>query len=111
MEKEEILERVSSKKAVIGEMEKEKTNKSVLISLLTTGIFAVILIIIEGIFKHFTSIYCIASLCFLWACVFYTLQYFKAKMPWQVLIGAILDGLAFIFFITRYILSIIGIWW
>ena len=111
MEKEEILEKVGNKKAILGEMEKEKLSKSAFISLLVTGIVAVVFTIIEGIFQHFTAIYAIASLCFLWASIFYTLQYILAKRPWQVLIGSVLDGLAFIFFLVRYILSICGVWW
>lgn len=110
MKKEEILEKVSNKKAVIGEMEKEKLSKSALISLLATGILAVAFIIVECILNHPTSAYIIASICFFWAGLFYALQYFLAKRPWQVLIGSVLDGLAFTFFLVRYILFVCGIW-
>ena len=111
MEKEKILEQTSKKKAVVGEMEKEKISKSALISLLVTGAAAVVFVIVEGVLGHFSGVYAIAAICFLWASVFYTLQYFLAKRPWQVLIGSILSGLASILYIVRYILSACGIWW
>ncbi len=110
MEKEKILEKTSRKKAIIGEMEREKLGKSSLISLLATGILAVVFIIVESALNHPSSAYLIASICFFWASLFYTLQYFLAKRPWQVLIGSVLDGLAFIFFTVRYILFVCGVW-
>ena len=110
MEKDEILEKAGKKKAIVGEMEKEKIGKSTWISLLVAGIFAVGFIVAEGAFGHFTAIYAISSIVFLWACLFYTLQYFLEKRPLQVLIGSVLDGLAFLFFFIRYILSVTGVW-
>ena len=110
MDREEILEKTSKKKAVVGEMEKEKLSKSALISLLATGILAVIFIIVESVFNHPSSAYILASVCFFWAGLFYTLQYFLAKRPWQVLIGSVLDCLAFVFFTVRYILYVCGVW-
>lgn len=110
MEKQEILEKAGKKKAVVGEMEKEKISKSMIISLLVVGIVAVGLIIILGVFNHAAGAYAIASLCFLWASVFYFLQYFLAKRPWPVLIGAVLEGLAFIFFLVRFALNLAGVW-
>lgn len=110
MEKEEILEKASKKKAQVGEMEKQKISKGALISLIVTGVAAVGFMIAEGALGHFTAVYAIASVCFLWASVFYTLQFFLAKRPWPVLIGAILDGLAFAFFFIRYILAVTGVW-
>lgn len=111
MNKAEILEKAQSKKAVVGEMERGKLSKSALVALLATGIMAVAFIITEGIFGHFTAIYAIATICFVWAGTFYTMQYFSAKYPWQVLIGTVLDYLAAIFFMVRYILALTGIWW
>lgn len=110
MENKEVLEKAGKKKAVVGEMEKEKISKSSWISLVVVGVAAIALMIVEGTLKHFSAIYAIASLCFLWASVFYTLQFFLAKRPWQVLIGAILEGLAFVFFLVRYILCVTGVW-
>lgn len=110
MENKEVLEKAGKKKAVVGEMEKEKISKSSWISLVVVGVAAIALMIVEGVLKHFSAIYAIASLCFLWASVFYTLQFFLAKRPWQVLIGAILEGLAFAFFLVRYILCVTGVW-
>lgn len=110
MEKQEILEKASKKKAIVGEMEHQKINKSMIISLLVVGICAVAFIIAEGSLAHFSAVYAISSLCLLWASLFYTLQYFLAKRPWQVLIGSVLNGLAFAFFFTRYILCVTGVW-
>lgn len=111
MNKAEILQKAQSKKTVVGEMERGKLSKSALIALLTTGVVAVAFIIVEGIFAHFTAIYAIATICLVWAGTFYTLQYFCAKYPWQVLIGAVLEYLAAIYFTVRYILALTGIWW
>lgn len=110
MDKKEILEKAGKKKAVVGEMEREKISKSTWISLLIVGVVAVGFIVAEGALGHFSSVYAIASLCLLWASVFYALQYFLAKRPWQVLIGSILNGLAFMFFFVRFILCVTGVW-
>ena len=109
MEKEEILEK-AKKKHPIGEMEQAKINKSGWISLIVVGTMAVAFMIVEGGLRQFASLYATGTLFFTWACVFYTLQYFLAKRPWQVLIGSILDGLAFVFFFVRYILCVTGVW-
>ena len=102
MEKEEVLEK-AKKKHPIGEMEKTKINKSGWISLLVAGTLAVALMIVEGAIGQFAGLYAIGTLCFSWACVFYALQYFLAKRPWQVLIGSVLEGIGaitmFVFFI------------
>lgn len=111
MNKQEILAKAQSKKDLVGEMEREKLGKGAFISLLVAGIVAVTFTIVEGIFGHFTAIYAIATICFAWAGTFYTLQFFYAKRPWQVLIGSVLEYLAAIFFTVRYILALTGIWW
>ncbi len=111
MNKQEILAKAQEHKTVVGEMERQKLSKSALISLLAAGVVAVAFIVVEGIFAHFTAIYAIATICFVWAGTFYTLQYFNAKYPWQVLIGSVLEYLAAVFFIVRYILALTGIWW
>ena len=109
LEREEILEKATKKKVVVGEMEKAKINKSNWISLIVAGIFAVILMVVEGVLGHFTAIYALASVCFMWASVFYFCQYFIAKRPYGVLIGAILEGLGAIAMITLYILFNLGV--
>ena len=112
MKNNEILNKASAKKALIGEAEQKGLQKCYWLSLLIIGMVAVAFMIIEGIFAHFTTIYVLASICFLWGAVFYFLQYFIAKRKHVgILIGAILESLAFVFFVTRYILAIVGIWW
>ena len=110
MKKEEVLEKVGKKKALVGEMEKHKMSKGCFISLIIAGVIAVAFMIVEGILGHYTSIYALGAVCYSWASAFYFFQYFLAKRPWQVLIGSVLDGLAFTFFLVRYILFVCGIW-
>ena len=107
MEKEKILEK-ARKKHPIGEMESQKINKSCWIALVVTGICAIVLMIVEGALKHFTAIYAIGFVCYTWASVFYACQYFIAKRPRGVLIGAILHGLAATTMLTLYILTNVG---
>ena len=104
MEKEEIL-KIASEKKTIGEMEKNKISLSSFIALIVAGLVAVILMIVEGSLGHFTSIYALASICYIWASVFYFLQFFLAKRPKGVLIGAILEGLAGIGMLVLFILT------
>ncbi len=108
MEKEEILEK-ARKKHPVGEMEEKKINKSSWIALIVAVVAAVALMIVEGCLGHFSAIFAIATICFIWASVFYFCQYFVAKRPWQVLIGAILEGLGGIAMIVLYILFNLGI--
>lgn len=109
MEKQEILDKASKKKAVVGEMEKVKINKSCWIGNIVACIVAVILMVIEGLLGHFTAIYAIAMVCFTWASVFYFCQYFIAKRPYGVLIGAVLEALGAITMIVIYILFNLGV--
>lgn len=109
MEREEILKQASKKKHPVGEMESQKINKCSWIALIVAGIVAVILMIVEGSQQHYTSIYAIGCVCFSWASVFYFCQYFMAKRPWPVLIGAILEGLGGILMLTFFILFSIGV--
>lgn len=109
MNKEEILEK-SKKKSLVGEMEKEKTNKGNWIALIVTGIVAVAFIIIEGALKHHPAQFAISAICFCWGSVFYSCQFFLAKRPWPVLIGAVLEGMAGILMIALYILSNVQGW-
>ena len=109
MNKQEILEKAKEKKAVVGEMEKVKINKSCWIGNIVACIVAVILMVIEGLLGHFTAICAIGMVCFTWASVFYFCQYFIAKRPYGVLIGAILEACGAITMITLYILFNIGV--
>lgn len=109
MEREEILSKTQQKRVFVGEMEKNKIDKSMKIALLFVGILAVTLIILEFALGHATAGFAISSLCYGWACVFYFCQYFVAKRPWPVLIGAVLDGLAFAASITFFVLFCVGV--
>jgi len=109
MEKQEILEKAQSKKTIVGEMEKTKINKSCWIGNIVACILAVILMVIEGALGHFTAIYAIAMICFVWASVFYFCQFFIAKRPYGVLIGAILEAIGAVTMIVLYILFNVGV--
>lgn len=109
MNKDEILEKVGKKKAVVGEMEKAKINKSNWISVITAGVLAVIFMIVEGALGHYPSIYVLGAVCFTWASVFYFCQFFIAKRTYGVLIGAILEAIGAICMITVYILFNTGV--
>ena len=90
MDKKEILEKVQSKKVLVGEMEKTKIDKSCWIANIFSVIIATTLMIIMGTIKNFIGLYAIAFICLVWATVFYLCQFLVAKRPWQVLIGAVL---------------------
>ncbi len=109
MEKEEILKKAQDKKDIVGEMEKTKINKSCWIGNIAACVVAVALMIIEGALGHFTSIFAISAVCFVWASVFYFCQYFVAKRPWPVLIGAVLEGVGAIIVTVFFILFNIGV--
>lgn len=111
MEKEEVLKKASSKRAFVGEMEKQKINKGNWISIISAGTLAVALMIIEGALGHISAIFAIAAICYLWAGVFYFCQYFIAKRPKPVLIGAFLHSAAFIAMIVLYILKNVSVLW
>lgn len=111
MDNKEILEMVKKEKsAQVGEMEKQKTNKGNWIAVIIAGVMAVAFMIIEGALKHYTALFAIAAVCYAWACTIYLCQYFLAKRPWQVLIGAVLHGLACITMIVLFIISNIQAW-
>ena len=109
MEKKEILEKVSSKKALIGEMEKTKINKANWLCVIIAGAVAVIFMVIEGLLGHYTAIYALATVCFVWASSSYFSQFFMAKRPWPVLIGAILEAIGALAMITLFILKNTGV--
>ena len=109
MERDEILNKAQQKKVYVGEMEKQKLSKSMVISLIATAVIAVAFIIVEFTLGHKTAGFAISAVCYGWASIFYFCQYFVAKRPWQVLIGAVLDGLAFAASLTFYILFCVGV--
>lgn len=111
MDKEEVLEKAKREKpAVVGEMENHKINRGNWIALIVAGIVAVIFMIVEGALGHYTSIFALAAACHAWAGVIYFCQYFMAKRPWQVLIGAVLHSLAFIAMVVLFAISYIQVW-
>ena len=104
MEKEEILKKASSKKALVGEMESKKMDLGLKIALIVAGVLATIFICLECAQKHFTGAMALGAVCYGWASLQYFLQFFMAKRPWQVLIGAVLHGLAFVACVVLYAL-------
>ena len=90
-------------------MEKVKINKSCWIGNIVCCCVGVMLMIVEGILGHFTSIYSVTMVCYSWASVFYFCQYFIAKRPKGVLIGAVLYSLAFVLMLVVYILYTVGV--
>ena len=108
MDKAEILEK-AKKQHPVGEMEAKGITKSAWLALSVTVVAAVSLLITEGCLGHIAAIFAIAAICFTWASVFYSCQYFVAKRPWQVLIGAVLEGLGGITLLVLYILVNLGI--
>lgn len=111
MEREEILKTASEKKAIVGEAEKGKINKSCWIANIVAVSIAVVFMIVEGILRRFTSIYLLGAICSTWASVFFFLQFFVAKRPKGVLIGGVLHALGGIIWLTFYILCTIGVIW
>lgn len=110
MEKEEVLKKAKSKKSYVGEMESTKMNLGNWIALIIAGVVAVAFIITEGCLRHFTAQFAISAICFTWASVMYSCQYFMAKRPWPVLIGAVLEGLAAIAMIVLFAVSYVQAW-
>lgn len=109
MEKEEVLEKLKGKRALIGEMEKAKTDKSNWIAVTIAGIVACLFICIFVILGRKEVCFAIGAICYTWSSSFYFLQYFLAKRPWQVLMGAILSLLGALIMITNFILTICGV--
>lgn len=104
MKKEEILKESQKEKDVVGEAEKKGMNKGNWIALIGAGSLAIILIIVEGLLGHASAIFAIGAICYTWASIFYFCQYFIAKRPYGVLIGAILEAAGAATMIVLYIL-------
>ena len=109
MEREEVLKKAGAKKALVGEMEKAKIGKSNWIANICAVVVAVAFMITFGALGNFTALYAIALVCFTWATVFYFCQYFIAKRPWPLLLGAILELLGGLTMLTLFILFSIGV--
>ena len=109
MDKNEILRKAQEGKDKIGEMERKKVSKANWIAIISTGILAVIFMFTEGFQGNRTAVYALGAICFTWASVFYFCQYFVAKRPWQVLIGASLEAIGALAMITLYILFSLGV--
>lgn len=109
MDKKEVLEKAQSKKAIVGEMEQAKINKSCWISNIFAVVVAVIFSCVLGAKQIFEGLYAIYTVCLIWATTFYLCQYFIAKRPWQVLIGAVLSGIGAVINFTFFILYVVGV--
>lgn len=110
MKKEEIIEKAKSKKCYVGEMENAKIQKSNWISVIVAGIIAVGFCISENALRHRPAYFAIMAIIFAWATTLYICQFAIAKRPWQVLIGAILYGLAFVAMIVLYVIANVQGW-
>ena len=109
MERNEVLEKAGKKKVYVGEMEKAKINKANWIGNISACVLAVLLMVAEGWQGQFTAVHALGAVCFTWASVFYFCQYFIAKRPWQVLIGAVLEALGALIMLTFYVLRSMGV--
>lgn len=110
MEKEEIIEKAKRKKCLVGEMENAKIQKSNWIAVIVACIVAVAFCFSESIFARRPAYFAIMAIIFAWATTFYIGQFTLAKRPWQVLIGAVLYGLAFIAMIVLYVIANVKGW-
>ena len=108
-EKKKILEKVQKKKALVGEMEKVKIDKANWVAVIVAGVLAAVFMVIEGLLGHITGVYALGAVCYAWAAAFYFSQYFLAKRPWQVFMGAVLEALGAIAMITLFILRVTGV--
>lgn len=109
MNNKEVLEKIKGKKVYVGEMEHTKINKSCWIGNISACVLAVALMIIEGLKGHFTSIYALGAVCYTWASVFYFCQFFIAKRPKGVLIGAFLHGIGALIMLAFFVLYNLGV--
>lgn len=110
MNNKEILEKTSSKKALVGEYENQGINKSNWISVIATGIVAVVFIIVFGALNMKEVCFAIGAICFTWASVFYFCQYFVAGRRFAgILIGAVLEALGVVAMTTCFALTVVGV--
>ena len=109
MKTEEILEKAQKKKTLVSEFEKAKINKSNWIAVICTCVVAIAFIVVEAILGRKAVCFAIGAICFTWASVFYFCQYFIAKRPWGVLLGAIFDLIGALIMVANYILTNCGV--
>lgn len=109
MDNKEILEKAQKKKDIVGEMERVKINKSCWIGNIVACAVAVVLMVIQGALGHFESVYAISFICLTWSSVFYFCQFFIAKRPKPVLIGAVLSTIGAGIMLAFYILYVAGV--
>lgn len=109
MDKEEVLKKVQAKKDNVGEMERTKINRANWISVIATGVVAIAFIIVFGCLRMKAVCFAIGAICFVWPSVFYFCQYFIAKRPVGVLVGAIFESFGFLVMLTNFILSLCGV--
>lgn len=109
MDKNEVLQKVAKKKALVGEMENAKINKCCWIGVIAAGVAALLLIVIEALQGHKAVCFGIGAVCFIWAAVFYYCQYFLAKRPVGILLGAIGETLGAAIMILNYVLATVGV--
>ena len=110
MDNKEFLEKVSGKKAYVGEYENQGINKSNWISIIVAGIVAVVFIIVFGALRMKEVCFAIGAICFTWACVFYFCQYFVAKRKKVgILIGAILETFGAVVMTVNFALTVVGV--
>ncbi len=110
MDNKEVLEKASSKKAVVGEYEDKGIAKSNWISIIVAGVLAVAFIITFGALRMREVCFAIAAICFTWASVFYFCQYFVAERKRVgILIGAFLEGAGAITMLVLFILCVVGV--
>lgn len=109
MTNREVLKKVQSKKALIGEMESKMISKCNWISVILTGIVAIAFIIVEASFGRKATCFLIGSIYFTWASAFYYCQYFLAKRPIGILLGGIGETVGALIMILNYVLTLCGV--
>ena len=109
MENNEVLEKVQKKKVYVGEMEKTKINKACWVANIVACAVAVALMVTLGALRNFAGLYSIGFINLAWSSVFYFCQYFIAKRPWPVLIGAVLSVIGACIMLTMFILYSVGV--
>jgi pheromone shutdown protein TraB len=108
MENKKDIKKAQKQEIAIIE-DKEKTYKACMMASIVACSLAVILMILEGVIGNYTSLYALASVCFMWGSVFGFCRYFLAKKQLTVLMCAIIGALGAITMIVLYILFSAGI--
>ena len=110
MERNEVLKKAQSKKAVVGEFENQKIDKSNWISVIATAIVALAFIVTFAILDQKEACFAIGAICFTWAYVFYFCQYFIAKRKHVgILLGAVFELIGGLIMILNFVLACCGV--